>query len=112
MGKLVRGAGEEADYSQRKLAELIYRRQAALSDMENGKMEPDASTLLLLAFNLKKSLSYFFPAPWLNNIEAGLLTEIEQELLIQARRITPDDLQKIIIQIKAVAEKFGPHEQG
>ncbi len=61
MGKLIKAAREEAGVSQRDLAERIYRRQAALSDMENGKMEPDASTLLLLSEYLKKPISYFFP---------------------------------------------------
>ncbi len=48
MGELIRNAREDSGLSQRELAELIYRRQAALSDMENGKMEPNASTLTLL----------------------------------------------------------------
>lgn len=60
MGELIRKAREEAGFSQRELAERIYRCQAALSDMENGKMEPNASTLTLLSHYLNMSITYFF----------------------------------------------------
>jgi len=104
MGKLIRSAREEAGYSQRDLAELIYRRQAALSDMENGKMEPDASTLLLLAYNLNKPLSFFYPEPYKPDKGLDQLTEDEKELLIQTKKLNKDDLKKIIAQIKAIAD--------
>lgn len=104
MGKLIRSTREEEGYSQRDLAELIYRRQAALSDMENGKMEPDASTLLLLAYNLNKPLSFFYPEPYKPDKELDQLTEDEKELLIQTKKLNKDDLKKIIAQIKAIAD--------
>jgi transcriptional regulator with XRE-family HTH domain len=104
MGKLIRSAREEAGYNQRDLSELIYRRQAALSDMENGKIEPDATTLLLLSHNLNKPLSYFFPEPYKPDKKLEQLTEEEKELLIQAKKLNKDDLKKVIAQIKAVVE--------
>jgi transcriptional regulator with XRE-family HTH domain len=61
MGELIFKAREEAGFSQRVLAGRIYRRQVALSDMENGKMETNASTLVYLAFNLNKPITYFPP---------------------------------------------------
>ena len=61
MGELIRQAREEARFSQRELADKIYRLQAAFSDMENGKIEPNASTLTFLSYHLNKPISYFFP---------------------------------------------------
>jgi transcriptional regulator with XRE-family HTH domain len=102
MGKLIRLAREEAGYNQRDLAELIYRRQAALSDMENGKMEPDATTLLLLAHHLKKPITYFYPPQWKPLITKEQLSESEEELFILIRKLNENDLKKVIAQIKAV----------
>lgn len=103
MGKLIRAAREEAGFSQRELAEKIYRRQAALSDMENGKMEPDASTLFILSFILNKPLSYFFPEPWKRGIKVDDLTELQTELLQQAKKLSDYDLKRLIAQAKALA---------
>ncbi len=64
MGELIRQAREESGFSQRELASKIYRRQAALSDIENGKMEPNTSTLVFLSYNLNKPILYFFPEPY------------------------------------------------
>jgi len=61
MGELIRKAREDSGFSQRDLAQKIYRRQAALSEMENGKMEPNTSTLTLLSYHLNKPISYFSP---------------------------------------------------
>ena len=104
MGKLIRTAREEVGFSQRDLAELIYRRQAALSDIENGKMEPDATTLLLLSYHLNKPFIYFIPNKWKPNKLTEQMSEEEQELLIQAKRLTKDDLHKLIAQAKALAD--------
>jgi len=102
MGELIRKAREEAGFSQRELAERIYRRQAALSDMENGKMEPNASTLVYLAFNLKKPITYFFPKPYRpeNNIDE--LTDLQKELLLLIRRLEESDQLRMLVQIKAL----------
>ena len=59
MGDAVRRAREEAGISQKDLAEKIFRRQATLSDIENGKVEVETSTLSLLSYYLKKPLGYF-----------------------------------------------------
>ena len=102
MGKQIRAAREEAGYSQRDLSSLIYRRQAALSSMENGLMQPDAETLLLLAYNLKKPISYFFPAPFKPDIDINELSEKEKELLFLSRQLLDEDLLRIIAQIKGL----------
>ena len=106
MGKLIRAAREEAGFSQRELAEKISRRQAALSDMENGKMEPDASTLLLLTIFLHKPIAYFYPINMKPEAELNELSEREKELLLQVKRLSEDDLRRLIAQAKALADIY------
>jgi transcriptional regulator with XRE-family HTH domain len=106
MGELIRKARGESGYSQRSLSEKLYIRQATLSDIENGKTEPDAETLLLLSHFLNKPITYFFPEPFkpdrqLSNID---LNELEKELLLQIRRLSNEDLHKILAQVKAIAD--------
>lgn len=109
MGKLIKAAREEAGYSQRELAERIYRRQAALSDMENGKMEPDATTLLLLSYCLEKPITYFFPTRYVSQSIHFDLTESELEILLLIRKLSKSDLRKLIAQIRAIAS-IDPNE--
>jgi transcriptional regulator with XRE-family HTH domain len=102
MGELIRKAREEAGFSQRELASKIYRRQAALSDMENGKMEPNASTLVYLAFNLNKPISYFFPKPYSPEKRLDELSDLEKEILIYTKLLNQDDKLRILAQLKAL----------
>ncbi len=104
MGELIRKAREEAGLSQRDLASKIYRRQAALSEMENGLMQPDAETLLNFSHHLGKPITYFYPAPYKPDLQSEELSEKEKELLIQTRRLSEDDLRRIIAQVKAVVD--------
>ncbi len=59
LGQRIRAARLARGMSQEELAALIQRRRPAISEMENGKMEPDVSTLLHLARALEKPLDYF-----------------------------------------------------
>lgn len=110
VGQLIRDARNEAKMRQAELAKLIYRRQAAVSDMENGKMEPTASTLLLLmSYALNKPIGYFFPRnQGVVELFKGDLTAEEQELIFQSRRIVnysdEAELKKVIAQVKALAD--------
>ena len=61
VGRLIRQARESAGMTQAQLSEEINRHQASLSAIENGKMEPNASTLVKLAMALKRSVDEFFP---------------------------------------------------
>ena len=108
MGKLIHKARGEARLSQRALSEKIYLRQATLSDIENGKTEPDAEILLLLSHYLDKPITYFFPDPFKpdNKLGENDLDELEKELLLQARKLDQVDLRKLIAQAKAIAS-FG-----
>lgn len=102
MGKLIRDARAEEGYSQAELAQLIHRRQASLSDMENGKMQPAAETLLFLSIALRKPLSYFFPGHYGERIRLEKIDPLEQELLMQAHRLDDDDLRRLIAQARAL----------
>jgi transcriptional regulator with XRE-family HTH domain len=61
MGKLIRAAREEKELSQTELAEKLSKRQATISDFENGKIEIGILTLVHLAIVLGKPISYFIP---------------------------------------------------
>ncbi len=104
MGKLIRQAREESGYSQRDLAQKIYRRQAALSDMENGKMEPNASTLTLLSYYLNKPISYFFPDRYTPEKNLGELTDREKEILMYVKQLDKSDQIRILAQLQALSK--------
>ncbi len=108
MGEQIRIARQENNMSQEQLAKAIYKRRASLSEIENGKMEPSASTLLLLSYALNKPVSYFFPRNQgivaLN--EEDLTTE-EQELIFLTRRLISssdeEEVHKLIAQVRVLA---------
>ncbi|MBN1934382.1 MAG: helix-turn-helix transcriptional regulator [Anaerolineae bacterium] len=106
MGQRIRQAREEKGWSQTRLADAIERRRASISDIENGKMVPDAVTLALMAAVFEKSIVYFFPAQWRQAApEEEALSDEEQELLAHFRRIWKIEHRKMAInQIKAISE--------
>ena len=104
MGKLIRQAREENGLSQSELSKQIYRRQASVSDMENGKMQPDAETLLYLSGVLRKPVSYFFPDQYGEIIRLENIEPLEHELLLQANLLDEYDLKRLIVQTKALVE--------
>ena len=102
MGELIRKAREEKGLSQEALAEVIYRRRPAISEMENGKMEPDATTLALLAINLEKPIEYFFPPKYLPHYDRTLNNDA-QELLIIFNKLSDSYKRAAIQQLRALA---------
>jgi transcriptional regulator with XRE-family HTH domain len=105
LGERIREARTLRGLSQAQLAQRIKRRQAAISDMERGRMEPNATTLLLLADVLDKPVSFFFPSPWGPKVSRSDLSYDEQALLLEFRRLRGDDYQKIAIRlVTALAE--------
>ncbi len=105
MGQRIREAREECDMSQVELADAIQRRRPSISEMENGKMEPDASTLLMLAAVLKKPLIYFYPPIYAARFAPDARTPLEQELLLEFRRLEDETHQRVVIeQIRALAK--------
>jgi transcriptional regulator with XRE-family HTH domain len=107
LGQRIREAREERRISQRRFAERIERRQAAVSQMENGLMEPDATTLLMMAQVLEQPIVYFFPPPWGQRATRGDLTYDEQALLLEFRRLQTDEQRKVAInQVAALADLY------
>ena len=102
MGELIRVARKETGFSQRELAELINRRQAALSDIENGKMEPNASTLTILSYHLNKPISYFFPNRYTPEKNLDEFSDLEKEIIIYIKKIDQDDKIRILAHLKAI----------
>ena len=101
LGERIREARTLRGLSQAQLAQRIKRRQAAISDMERGRMEPNATALLMLADVLDKPVSFFFPSPWGPKVSRSDLSYDEQALLLEFRRLRDDDYQKIAIRLVA-----------
>jgi transcriptional regulator with XRE-family HTH domain len=110
LGEQIKKAREEAKMSQKELAELIYKRQATVSDIENGKGEVDTSTLALLAHVLNKPFGYFYPRSLYKEIKQESLSPLENELIIQFRHIWDDTLRKVAIDQVRVIGEFNPKE--
>ena len=94
MGKLIQKAREEKGLTQAELAEYIYRRRATVSDIETGKIEPDAGTLALLSAALDKPITYFYPPDLYQELKPEKFTPLEQELLDTFRSIWSDPFKK------------------
>ena len=107
MGERIRQAREEAGFSQEKLAQLVYLRRATLSDIENGKNEPDASTFVHIAYSTNKPLAFFLPDFMYNEIKQEDLSSAENELITNFRyHIASDYFRKLVIDIIKAIGKF------
>jgi len=104
LGELIRQAREEVNLSQDELAEHSYMRQSTISDIENGRIEISVSQLLYLSYALNKPITYFFPKGSLLISDESPLSEDEFEMLIYAKRLSRDNLKRVIAQIKDLAE--------
>jgi transcriptional regulator with XRE-family HTH domain len=104
MGEFIRNARLEERLSQSALAKYVYVSQAAISDMENGKREVSTTELLAISNILNKPIIYFFPSNYVNEVQLDKLSSLYQELLIQAKRLSDDDLKKLIAQTRALAD--------
>lgn len=105
MGKRIRRARDDIGLTQSELADKIGRRQASVSEMENGKMEISAGTLVRMAVTLEKPIGYFFPT-WVTDVlQPKELAPEEAELLSLAQKLSSDNLRLFIIQIRAVVQR-------
>jgi len=84
MGKLIREAREELGLSQDEFAQKINRRRPTVSHIETGKSDISISTLALLAIELGRPISYFFPDAFFK--EALLEFDKEELEIIQIIR--------------------------
>jgi transcriptional regulator with XRE-family HTH domain len=101
VGERIQAARNERGMSQKVLAQRIERRQAAVSELERGIMQPDATTLAALAEVLDKPLSYFIPEPWGPRVSRGELTYDEQALLLEFRRLRSQASRQLVIALLA-----------
>lgn len=105
IGKRIRQARIDVGMTQAELASQINRRQASVSAMENGKMEISAGSLARMAIAFEKPVSYFFPN-WLTEmLKPDDLSADEAVLLTLAQQLTAEDLQRFIIQVRAVVKR-------
>lgn len=103
IGKRIRQARIDANLNQTELADMLHKKQTSISEIERGKIEISASTLLHIAIVLKKPITYFFPAWSHKFLQPEKLTHYEAELLSSTRKISEDDMKRIIIQVRALA---------
>jgi len=104
MGELVRSARLESGLSQNGLATKMMTRQAKISDIENGKIELSASDLLHLSKFLEKPILYFFPDWAVEKLHMDSLPTELQILILTARKLSKEDIRRIVVQVKALAE--------
>ena len=87
MGKIIKLAREEAGLSQSELAEKLFRRQATISDFENGKIEIGILTLVQIAKVFGKPISYFIPQMSFMVSISDIQSKYEEEALALFRDI-------------------------
>lgn len=108
MGNQIREARNEADFSQEELAKKLYLRRPTLSNIENGKVEVDASTLDLLSYYLKKPLTYFFPKPIYEELVQKDMDELSLEMQMHFEQIHGDELKRLVINLVKDFSEFDP----
>jgi len=102
MGNQIRLARKEANMSQAELADNAYMRQAAISDIENGKREVSSSEILYLCGVLKKPAAYFYPPPHKGFINPNSdLSEKQEELLAITKRLYDEDIERLLVIARA-----------
>ena len=87
MGQIIKNAREEKGMSQSQLAEEMSRRQATISDLENGKTEIGIFTLIVLSRVFNKPISFFIPKMSFLATVNDLQNEREEEALMLFREL-------------------------
>ncbi len=105
MGGLIRQAREDKGLSQADLAKVLNRRQGTISDIENGKSEIGILTLVQFAVELKKPISYFFPASLLRDNLVDVKTPFQHKMLEIADYIEPLGGVELTLEILNVLQK-------
>ncbi|MCD4751634.1 MAG: helix-turn-helix domain-containing protein [Anaerolineaceae bacterium] len=100
MGQQVRIARLEAHMSQRELADRSCFRQAAISEIENGKREVSTAEISFLCAVLSKPVSYFF-LDWTKKFFPNELSEDEEALIVTLRDLYQEDRERILLIAKA-----------
>jgi len=58
----------------------------------------------MIALILRKPIAYFFPGPYGEYLRQEELSLLEQELLLQIRKLDEDNLKRIIAQVRALVD--------
>ncbi len=87
MGKLIKNAREERGLTQIQLAESLSRRQATISDIENGKIEIGILTLVQISQVFHKPISYFMPVMEFFSNLTDVQNKWEEEALTHFKEI-------------------------
>lgn len=103
VGELVRQARTDSGLNQKDLAQKIYSRQAAISDIENGKRYVSSAELIALSAVLDKPILYFFPEKYRRMLKSDFTDPELNELLQVAQKLDKEDLKRLVIQTKALA---------
>lgn len=88
MGKTIKRAREEKGISQSQLADDLGRRQATISDIENGKTELGILTLIQFCRIFQKPISFFIPIKRFLASVNDVENEDKQEALMLFRELT------------------------
>jgi hypothetical protein len=70
--------------------------------MENGKMEPHASTLTFYSYHLNIPISYFSPDRYKPESVLGDLSDPVKEILLYAKQFDKNNQVRIIAQLRAL----------
>lgn len=88
--------------TQAELAERAYLSQTAISQIEQGKRDVSAAEILYFSAVLDKPILYFFqPFVEINSRDIEL-SPLEIELMNQAKKLSIEDLIKLVAQTKAL----------
>lgn len=101
---MIRQAPEDKGMMQSGQAEISYLKQSSISKIEAGTRSVAAEEILYLSYALDKPIIYFFPEEFSYELRENRLSVLEKELLMHVRRLENDDLRKLIVQARALAE--------
>jgi transcriptional regulator with XRE-family HTH domain len=105
-GKAIRDMREKMGFSQAQLAEMIDKRRASISEIENGKMLPDILAILQIAEALGCSVSSLLPSGFRVLVAPDDLSKKESDMLILFRRIEDDALRDLLIEFIRITANY------
>jgi len=112
LGKLIKKAREEKGISQKQLAENLSRRQATISELENGKNEIGILLLVLLSLELNKPISYLIPDMTFFTSVNDIHNKSEEEALTLFRLIADCGDITLAINILKLLVEYSNKTQG
>lgn len=93
---------EEADLSQKELADRLKISQSAITKLENNLREPTGSTLIAYADYFDVSLDYLVGRDNNFKVLQNEISENEKELLVKIRKLGPIQRNTLLIMINAL----------